>query len=63
VANRRQEWVLWLRDDPTEPMAHLIYRARGLWLLNLEWRAGDRRGKELLVQGYRAKTTRDDRTC
>jgi hypothetical protein len=27
LANRRQERVLWLRDDPTELMAHLIYRA------------------------------------
>jgi hypothetical protein len=52
VANRRQERVLWLSDDPTELMARLIYRARGWWLLNLEWHASNRRGAELLVQGY-----------
>jgi hypothetical protein len=52
VANRRQERVLWLRDDPTELMACLIYSAQGWWLLILEWRAGDRGGGELLVQGY-----------
>jgi hypothetical protein len=49
VANRRQERVLWLRDDPMELMACLIYSARGWWLLILEWRAGDRGGGELLV--------------
>jgi hypothetical protein len=41
--------VLWLRDDPMELMACLIYSARGWWLLILEWRAGDRGGGELLV--------------
>jgi hypothetical protein len=42
--------VLWLRDDPTELMARLIYRARGQWLLNLEWRASGRREGRALAQ-------------
>jgi hypothetical protein len=50
VANWRQERVLWLRDDPTELMARLIYRARGQWLLNLEWRASGRREGRALAQ-------------
>jgi hypothetical protein len=59
--------VLWLRDDPTELMARLIYRARGWWLLNLEWRARGRRERRALVQEMRGfhcgQTTNDDRIC
>jgi hypothetical protein len=47
-------------NDPMELMARLIYRARGRWLLNLKWRAGDRRGEELLVQGYRGTSLWQD---
>jgi hypothetical protein len=50
VANWRQEQVLWLHDDPTELMARLIYRARGRWLLNLEWHTGGRREGTALAQ-------------
>jgi hypothetical protein len=60
VANWRQEMVLWLRHDPTELMTRLIYRDRGRWLLNLEWRTGDRRGEELLVHGYRGTSLWQD---
>jgi hypothetical protein len=49
VANRRQEQVLWLRDYLAELTTWSIYRARGRWLLNLEWRAGGRRGRRSLV--------------
>jgi hypothetical protein len=67
VANWRQERVLWLRDDPTELMARLIYMARGRWLLNLEWRAGGRREGIALAQEmrgfHRGQNTGDDRTC
>jgi hypothetical protein len=59
--------VLWLHDEPTELMARLIYRARGRWLLNLEWRAGSRREGRALAQEmhgfHRDETTGDDQTC
>jgi hypothetical protein len=42
--------VLWLRDYLAELMACSIYRARGQWLLNLEWRAGGRREGRALAQ-------------
>jgi hypothetical protein len=32
-----------MRDYLAELMAHSIYRTRGRWLMNLEWRAGGRR--------------------
>jgi hypothetical protein len=53
VANRRQERVLGLRDYLAELMACSIYRARGRWLFNLEWRAGGRREGRALVQELR----------
>jgi hypothetical protein len=53
VANRRQERVLWLRDNPTELAVCSIYRTRGWWLLNLEWHAGGRRGGRALAQEMR----------
>jgi hypothetical protein len=66
VANRRQERVLWLRDDPTKLMGCLIYSAWGRWLLILEWHTSDRRGGKSLAQGYRGLhrgiTTGDERT-
>jgi hypothetical protein len=46
--------VLWLRDYLTELMALLVYRARGRWLLKLEWRAGGRREGRALAQDMRA---------
>jgi hypothetical protein len=58
--------VLWLRDYLTKLMSHLIYRAQGRWLLNLEWHAGGWRGRRLLAQGirgfHRGKVTSDERT-
>jgi hypothetical protein len=44
VDNPRHGLVRWVCDYLAELMACLIYRARGWWLLNLEWRAGGRRG-------------------
>jgi hypothetical protein len=55
-----------MRDYLAELMAHLIYRVRGRWLLNLEWRAGGRREGRALAQRirgfHRGKITGDDRT-
>jgi hypothetical protein len=66
VANRRQERVLWLCDNPTELAVCSIYRTRGQWLLNLEWRAGGRRERRALAQEmrgfHRVKVTGDERT-
>jgi hypothetical protein len=45
--------VLWLYDNPTELEVCSIYRTRGRWLLNLEWRAGGRRGAGALAQEMR----------
>jgi hypothetical protein len=43
VDDLRHELVYWMRDYLAKSMARSIYRARGRWLLNLEWRAGGRR--------------------
>jgi hypothetical protein len=44
VDNLRHELVRWVCDYLAELIARLIYRPQGKWLLNLEWRAGGRRG-------------------
>jgi hypothetical protein len=66
VDNLRRGLVHWVSDYLAELMALSIYRARGWWLLNLEWRAGDRReGRALAerIRGFhRGKVTGDDRT-
>ena len=49
----RHEWVRWMLDYLVELMAHSIYRARGRWLLNLEWHAGGRREGRALAQELR----------
>jgi hypothetical protein len=50
VDDLRHGLVYWMLDYLAEPMAHLIYRIRGRWLMNLDWRAGDRREGKLLAQ-------------
>jgi hypothetical protein len=50
VDDLRHELVHWVRDYLAELMACSIYRARGRWLLNLEWRAGGRREGRVLAQ-------------
>jgi hypothetical protein len=56
-----------MRDYLAEPMTCSIYRARGRWLVNLEWRAGGRREGRTLAQEmrgfHRGKVTGDERTC
>jgi hypothetical protein len=65
VDDLRHGLVRWVRDYLAKLMACSIYRARGWWLLNLEWRAGGRRGRKLLAQRmcglHRGKVTGDDR--
>ena len=55
-----------MRDYLAELMAHSIYRTRGRWLVNLEWRAGGRREGRALAQEmrgfHRGKVTGDERT-
>jgi hypothetical protein len=53
VENPRYEWVRWMRDYLAELMAHSIYRTRGRWLVNLEWRAGGRREGRAQAQELR----------
>jgi hypothetical protein len=43
VDNQRHGWVHWVLDYMAEPMARSIYRIRGKWLVNLDWRTGGRR--------------------
>jgi hypothetical protein len=66
VDNLRHEWVRWMRDYLAELMACSIYRARGRWLVNLEWCAGGRREGRALAQEmcgfHRGKVTGDERT-
>jgi hypothetical protein len=65
VDNLRHGLVRWVCDYLAELMSCLIYRARGLWLLNLEWCAGGQRERRSLAQGmrgfYRGKVTDDER--
>jgi hypothetical protein len=53
-------------DYLAELMARSIYRTQGWWLLNLVWRAGDRREGRALAQEvrgfHRGKVTGDERT-
>jgi hypothetical protein len=55
-----------MRDYLAELMARSIYRARGRWLVNLEWHAGGRREGRALAQEmcgfHRGKVTSDERT-
>jgi hypothetical protein len=53
VDNLRHGLVRWVYDYLAELMAHSIYRARGRWLLNLEWHAGGRREGRALAQELR----------
>jgi hypothetical protein len=46
VDDLRHELVRWVRDYLAELTGCSIYKARGLWLVNLEWRAGGRREGE-----------------
>jgi hypothetical protein len=62
VNNLRHEWVRWMLDYLAELMARSIYRIRGRWLMNLDWRAGGRREGRALAQEMRGLTTVDDRT-
>jgi hypothetical protein len=66
VDNLRHGPVLCVCDYLAELMARSIYRARGRWLLNLEWRAGGRREGRALAQSIHGfhcgKVTGDDRT-
>ena len=63
----RHELVRWVRDYLAELTRCSIYKARGLWLVNLEWRAGGRREGRALAQEmcgfHRGLTTGDDQTC
>jgi hypothetical protein len=49
VANRRQELVLRLGDDPTQQTVPSIYSVLERWPPILDWRAGGRRRKESLA--------------
>jgi hypothetical protein len=42
--------VAWVLDYLTDPKARSIYRLRGRWRVNLEWRGGGRRRKVALVR-------------
>jgi hypothetical protein len=50
VDDLRHELVRWVLDYLAELMARSIYRARGRWLVNLEWRAGGRREGRALAR-------------
>jgi hypothetical protein len=50
VDDLRHELVRWVHDYLMEFTVCSIYRARGRWLLNLEWRTGGRRGGRALEQ-------------
>ena len=50
VDDLRHELVCWVHDYLMEFTVCSIYRARGRWLLNLEWRTGGRRGGIALEQ-------------
>jgi hypothetical protein len=67
VDDLRNGLVRWVRDYLAELMARSIYRARGWWLLILEWRAGGRREGRVLAQEmrgfHRGKVTCDEQTC
>jgi hypothetical protein len=67
VDDLRHGLVCWVRDYLAELTACSIYRARGRWLVNLEWRAGGRRERRALAQEmrgfHRGLTTGDDQTC
>ena len=60
----RHGLVRWVRDYLAELTACSIYRARGRWLMNLEWRAGGRREGRALAQEmrgfHRGKITGDE---
>ena len=54
VANRRREWVLWLRDNMAQQTGPSIYRDVKRWLRILEMKASGRReGRSLAVQSWR----------
>jgi hypothetical protein len=50
VDDLRHGLVRWVLDYLAELMARSIYRARGRWLMNLEWRAGGRREGRALAR-------------
>ena len=49
VANRKQERVLRLGDNLMQQTVPSIYRGAKRWPVNLVWRGGGRRRKELLA--------------
>jgi hypothetical protein len=59
--------VAWVLDYLTEPKAHSIYRLRGWWHVNLEWRGGGQRRRVALVRAisgfHRGGLIGDHRTC
>jgi hypothetical protein len=67
VDDLSHELVYWVCDYLAEPMAHSIYRARGLWPMNLRWRGGGQREGRALSQGiggfHHGELTDDQRTC
>jgi hypothetical protein len=67
VDDLRHGLVCWVHDYLAELIACSIYRARGRWLVNLEWHAGGWREGRALAQEmcafHRGQTTGDDRTC
>jgi hypothetical protein len=66
VDDLRHGLVRWVRDYLAELTTCSIYRARGRWLLNLEWRVGGWREGRALAQEmrgfHRGKVTGDERT-
>jgi hypothetical protein len=64
VDNLRHRLVSWVCNYLADQMTCLIYRARGRWLLNLEWRAGGRREGRVLAQEmhgfHRGRLTGDE---
>jgi hypothetical protein len=63
VDDLRHELMDWVLDYLAEPTTCSIYRIPERWPVNLRWRGGGRRGKELLAQAirgcYRGKATGD----
>ena len=54
VANRRLEWVLWLRDNMAQQTGPSVYRDIKRRLRILEMKAsGQREGRSLVVQSWR----------
>jgi hypothetical protein len=67
VDDLRHGLVRWAHDYLADLTACSIYKAKGRWLMYLEWRAGGQREGRALAQEmcgfHRGLTTGDDRTC